>query len=513
MLKEAVDKTVKEANKVTGKKQMKISAEEVGKVVSITGSIIEASGLTGVQSEELVSIGEKEIKGLAYNLNEDDVGIVLLGEPEGIKAGDKIVRTGRIADIPVGEEMLGRVVDPLGNPLDDNGVIKGSERFRIEREAHPIMHRKPVSVPMQTGIKAIDSIIQIGRGQRELILGDRQTGKTAIAIDTMINQKDTDVICIYCAIGQRASSVTRVIQSLKEHGVMDKCIIVNAAGESSPGLQFLAPYSATSIGEYFMEKMGKDVLVIYDNLTVHAEAYRQMSLYLRRPPGREAFPGDIFYIHSRLLERSTRLLPEFGGGSLTALPICETLAENVSSYIPTNLISITDGQIFLSNTLMHKGVMPAIDIGISVSRVGNKAQLPAYKAVAGALKMTYSQFEELEAFAKFGTQLDEETRNALTRGERVREILKQKQFRPLKASEQVIVILATTAGLFDQVPIKEISDTEEKLLERAKKELKNEMKEIASGEKLKDDKKKELAKKIASIIKDLGYDVKIDLEK
>ncbi|MBR4315388.1 MAG: F0F1 ATP synthase subunit alpha, partial [Alphaproteobacteria bacterium] len=465
----------------------------------IVGNIVTCSGLSSVQMDEMVSI--QESKGIVINLDEDKVGIILLDNPKNIKSGDKVKRLGHIANVPVGPELLGRVIDPIGNPLDNGPKIITKEKYNIEREAHPIMERQAVSTPLQTGIKAIDAIIPIGRGQRELILGDRQTGKTAIAIDAIISQKDTGVICIYCAIGQRSDSVAKVIDVLKQKDCMKNTIVMVASGESSPGLLYIAPYAATSMAEYFMEREGKDVLIIYDNLSTHAQAYRQLSLFLRRPPGREAFPGDIFYIHSRLLERSTHLRKEYGGGSITALPICETLAENVSAYIPTNLISITDGQIFLTNTLFQKGIIPAINIGISVSRVGSKAQLPAYKAVAGDMKISYSQFEELEAFSKFGTQLDEATQKTLARGERIRETLKQSQYKPLKASEQIIVIYATNIGVFDDVPLNNVHKLQDELVKQANVSLKHILDEIDNGAKLNEKFKEEIAKLANDIVK------------
>ncbi len=486
MVKDAFD----EVDKISNKNNSHIIMEEVGEVIEIVGCIVSATGLSSVKMDELVEI--KNSMGIVINLSEDRVGIVLLDDSQNIEAGDKVKRTGRIADVPVGHALLGRVVNPLGNPLDNLGKIVATERYNIEREAHKIMERRAVSVPLQTGIKAIDAIIPIGRGQRELILGDRQTGKTAIAIDTILAQKDTGVICVYCAIGSRADSVAKVIDVLKKNDCMKNTIVVVASGEDSPGLLYIAPYAATSMAEYFMEKEGKDVLIIYDNLTFHAQAYRQLSLFLRRPPGREAYPGDIFYVHSRLLERSTRLREEFGGGSLTALPICETLAENVSAYIPTNLISITDGQIFLTNTLFQKGIIPAINIGISVSRVGSKAQLPAYKAVAGDMKISYSQFEELEAFSKFGTQLDDGTIKTLKRGERIREILKQPQYQPLKASEQIIVIYATNIGVFDEVPLEKLDEVQSEFISVAHKKIQPILDEIDNGAKLEDNFKKQI---------------------
>lgn len=494
MLTEVVKDTLNDLDKVSKETKAKVISEEIGEVVEIVGNIVKATGLSSVKMDELVEI--RNSKGIVINLNEESVGIVLLDDAQDIESGDKVKRTGRIADVPVGKELLGRVVDPLGNPIDNGGKIITKERYNIEREAHQIMERRAVSVPLQTGLKAVDSVIPIGRGQRELILGDRQTGKTALAVDAILAQKDTGVICVYCAIGSRADSVAKVIDVLKENDCMKNTIVVVAGGESSPGLLYIAPYAATSMAEYFMEREGKDVLIVYDNLTFHAQAYRQLSLFLRRPPGREAYPGDIFYVHSRLLERSTRLREEYGGGSLTALPICETLAENVSAYIPTNLISITDGQIFLTNTLFQKGIIPAINIGISVSRVGSKAQLPAYKAVAGDMKISYSQFEELEAFSKFGTQLDEATRKTLKRGERIREILKQPQYQPLRASEQIVIIYATNVGVFDDVELNRFAELQEELLKRANREIKPILDDIDNGAKLHDT-FKEAIKKLA----------------
>ncbi len=498
MLNETVKDTISTVEKISKRTKASVISEEVGQVVEIVGNIITCSGLSSVKIDEMVEI--QNSKGIVINLDEDLVGIILLDNPKNIKSGDKVKRTGHIADVPVGPELLGRVIDPIGNPLDNGAKIITKTRYNIEREAHPIMERQSVSTPLQTGIKAIDAIIPIGRGQRELILGDRQTGKTAIAIDTIIAQKDTGVICIYCAIGQRADSVAKVIDVLKQKDCMKNTIVMVASGESSPGLLYIAPYAATSMAEYFMEQEGKDVLIIYDNLSTHAQAYRQLSLFLRRPPGREAYPGDIFYIHSRLLERSTHLRKEFGGGSITALPICETLAENVSAYIPTNLISITDGQIFLTNTLFQKGIIPAINIGISVSRVGSKAQLPAYKAVAGDMKISYSQFEELEAFAKFGTQLDEETQKTLLRGEIIRETLKQSQYKPLKASEQIIVIYATNNGVFDEIPINQISKVQDEFIKQADMSIHHILYEIDSGAKLNEKFKEEILKLAKDVV-------------
>lgn len=439
--------------------------EEVGIIYEVNPVVVRAKGLPAASYGELIQF-DNGASGMVMNLSDKGVEIALLDSPKTLEAGSLVRRTGKQVSIPVGNALLGRVIDPLGRPLDDpEHPIDASENFPVERSAPPLMARQAVSVPLQTGIKAIDALIPIGRGQRELILGDRQTGKTAITLDTMINQRNTEVICIYCAIGQRLTSLTRLIDDLKKYGNFSQTIIMVAEGSSPPGLQYIAPYAATSIGEYFMETQQKDVLIIYDNLTVHAEAYRQLSLFLRRPPGREAYPGDIFYVHSRLLERATRLK---AGGSLTALPICETLSQNVAAYIPTNLISITDGQIFLSNAMLQKGLLPAIDIGISVSRVGGKAQRPVYKKISGDLKLAYNQFQELEAFSKFGTQLDQNTRDQLTRGERVRQILRQRQYRPLPAPLQEIIMLAVTAGLFDAISADRVADGEHLIFEKFK---------------------------------------------
>jgi len=435
-----------------------LRVDEIGTLVSVGSSTVHVQGLPGAQSQELIEFADGRL-GMAFNLDPGEVGVVLLDSNQGLHAGMEAYRTGRVADIPVGEALLGRVIDALGRPLDGRELLGTADRLPIERDAPAIMDRAPVTVPLQTGIKVIDALFPIGRGQRELIVGDRQTGKTAIALDTIINQRDKDVICIYCAIGQRNASVAKVISDLQEHGAMDYTIVVLATGQDAPGLQYNAPYAATSIGEYFMEQ-GRDVLIIYDDLTHHARAYRELSLLLRRPPGREAFPGDIFYIHSRLLERATHLHPDLGGGSMTALPIVETEAQNISAYIPTNLISITDGQIYLSPTLFQRGVLPAVDIGRSVSRVGGKAQLPAFRAVAGDLRLSYTQFEELEAFSRFGTQLDKETRQTIERGRRVRETLKQSEYTPLSAADQIAVLLAVTEGALDDLPPDRIAEAE-----------------------------------------------------
>jgi F-type H+-transporting ATPase subunit alpha len=435
-----------------------LTPREVGTITSIATGIAKVSGLPAVGFEELVKF-PGDLLGMAFNVDEAEIGVVLLGEYWHLNAGDEVERTGRVMDVLVGDGLLGRVIDPLGQPLDGKGPVAASERLPIERPAPHIMDRAPVTVPLQTGLKVIDALIPVGRGQRELILGDRQTGKTAIAIDTILNQRDQNVLCVYCAIGQRASGVAKIVATLRERGAMDYTILVVTEGNDPPGLAFIAPYAATSIAEHFMEQ-GRDALIVYDDLTHHARSYRELSLLLRRPPGREAFPGDIFYIHARLLERATHLRKELGGGSLTALPIIETEAQNISAYIPTNLISITDGQIYLSPSLFELGVLPAVDVGKSVSRVGGKAQRAAYRAVAGDLKLAYAQFEELETFARFGARLDENTRKIIGHGRRIRACLKQAECAPVPVPAQIAVLLALTAGLFDGVALEQMPEAE-----------------------------------------------------
>jgi len=436
-----------------------LTPREVGTITSIATGIAKVSGLLSVGFEELVKF-PGDLLGIAFNVDEAEIGVVLLGEYWHLNAGDEVERTGRVMDVVVGDGLLGRVIDPLGRPLDAKGPVTASERLPIERAAPHIMDRAPVTVPLQTGLKVIDALIPVGRGQRELILGDRQTGKTAIAIDTILNQRDQNVLCVYCAIGQRSSAVAKAVATLREKGAMDYTVLVVTEGNDPPGLAFIAPYAATSIAEHFMEQ-GRDVLVVYDDLTHHARAYRELSLLLRRPPGREAFPGDIFYIHARLLERATHLRKELGGGSLTALPIIETEAQNISAYIPTNLISITDGQIYLSPSLFELGVLPAVDVGKSVSRVGGKAQRAAYRAVAGDLKLAYAQFEELETFARFGARLDESTRKIIEHGRRIRACLKQTECAPVSVLAQIAVLLALGSELFDGVALDQMPDAEQ----------------------------------------------------
>ncbi len=442
-----------------------LRTREVGTVTSVTTGIARVSGLPGVGYEELMTF-PGDVLGIAFNVDEAEIGVVLLGESWKLHAGDEVGRTGRVMDVAVGEELLGRVIDPLGRPLDGGGPVNARKRLPIERPAAPIMHRAPVTVPLQTGLKVLDALIPIGRGQRELILGDRQTGKTAIALDTILNQRGQNVLCVYCAIGQRASAVAKAVSVLRAQGAMEYTVVVVAEGNDPPGVSYIAPYAATSIAEFFMEA-GRDVLIVYDDLTHHAEAYRELSLLLRRPPGREAYPGDIFYIHSRMLERSTHLLSDFGGGSLTALPIIETEAQDISAYIPTNLISITDGQIYLSPSLFELGVLPAVDVGKSVSRVGGKAQRAAYRAVAGDLKLAYAQFVELETFSRFGAHLDEATRAIIAHGQRIRACLKQSEGAPVAAEAQITVLLALTAKLFDRVPLDQMIPAESALIKAA----------------------------------------------
>ncbi len=435
-----------------------LSLHEVGTITNVATGIAKVSGLPGAGFDELLEF-PGGVYGIAFNLDEDEIGVVLLGDYAHLQAGGEVRRTGRVMDVAVGDGLLGRVIDPLGRPLDSLGAVVSSTRLPVERSAVPIMERSPVTVPLQTGLKVVDALIPIGRGQRELIMGDRQTGKTAIALDTILNQRGKNVLCVYCAIGQRASAVAKGVAILREKGAMEYTVVVVAEGNDPSGLTFIAPYAATSIAEYFMEQ-GRDVLIVYDDLTQHARAYRELSLLLRRPPGREAFPGDIFYIHSRLLERATHLCEERGGGSLTALPIIETEAQNISAYIPTNLISITDGQIYLSPSLFELGVLPAVDVGKSVSRVGGKAQRATYRAVAGDLKLAYAQFEELETFARFGARLDADTRQTIDHGRRIRACLKQAECAPVAVPAQIAVLLALTANLFDPVALEKMTEAQ-----------------------------------------------------
>jgi len=444
-----------------------LDVSEVGEVLMVGDGVARVSGLENVMSSELVEL-PNGVFGMALNLEEDNVGLVLFGDSRLVKEGDLAKRTGKVVEVPVGNEMLGRVVNPLGQPVDGKGPINAKESLPVERKALGVMARQPVTQPLQTGIKAIDSMIPIGRGQRELIIGDRQTGKTAIAIDAIINQKsshesDSPVYCIYVAVGQKASTVASIVSELEANGAMEYTTVVTSNASDAAPLQFIAPYSGCAMGEFFRDN-GKHALIIYDDLSKQAVAYRQMSLVLRRPPGREAFPGDVFYLHSRLLERASKLSDSLGGGSLTALPIIETQEGDVSAYIPTNVISITDGQIYLENNLFNSGIRPAIDVGLSVSRVGGNAQIKAMKKVAGTLRLDLAQFRELEAFAKFGSDLDKATLAQLTRGERMVEILKQNQYVPMAVEHQIVIIFAGGQGMLDDIPSERVGEFEKGLL-------------------------------------------------
>src|SRR6056297_1040148 len=442
----------------------KLESVGVGTVLDVGDGIAHVYGLDDAMSGELLEF-PNGVFGMALNLEEDNIGVVLLGDEKKVEEGDDVKRTGRVVEVPVGESLLGRVVNPLGQPLDGKGSIESDKYRPVESEAPGVVERQPVKVPLQTGLKAIDSMTPIGRGQRELIIGDRQTGKTAIGIDTIINQKDNDVICIYVAIGQKNSTVAQLTERLKEEGAMDYTIVVSATASEPAPIRYIAPYAGCAMGEHFMYEEDKDVLVVYDDLSKHAVAYRAMSLLLRRPPGREAYPGDVFYLHSRLLERAAKLSDERGAGSLTALPIIETQAGVISAYIPTNVISITDGQIYLESELFFSGVRPAINVGTSVSRVGGNAQIKAMKDIAGTLRLDLSQFRELEAFAQFGSDLDEATQQKLARGERIVEALKQPQYSPMSIEKQIIVIYAVVNGYLDDIPVDNVERYEDELLE------------------------------------------------
>ncbi|HSM54753.1 MAG TPA: alternate F1F0 ATPase, F1 subunit alpha [Candidatus Sulfomarinibacteraceae bacterium] len=472
--------------------------EQIGRVQGMEQGVARVEGLPHVGSGELVRF-PRGVLGLALDLRPQEVGVILLGKEEEIGAGDEARPTGRVLDVPVGRALVGRVVNAIGQPLDRGGAIQASERWPVERPAPAILDRAAVSEPLQTGVKVVDALVPIGRGQRELIVGDRQTGKTTLAVDTILNQKD--VLCVYCAIGQQDASVAKLIATLREHGAMAYTTVVVAAGDDTPGLQYIAPYAATAIGEYFMAQ-GRDVLVVYDDLTQHARAYRALSLLLRRPPGREAYPGDIFFVHARLLERATHLREGLGSGSLTALPIVETEAQNISAYIPTNLISITDGQIFLSTDLFQKGQLPAVNVGRSVSRVGGKAQLPAYQAVVRDLRLAYSQFEELESFARFGAQLDEDTRRRLTLGRRVRAVLQQTQYQPLPVAEQIAVLLAAAEGLFNSLPVEAVDEAAATIRRRLPQELPALVEAIEGGEPLDDEGREEIVALVRAVVRE-----------
>lgn len=471
--------------------KFEIDISETGKVVQVGDGIARVYGMDNIMAGEMIEF-PGGVVGMALNLEEDNVGCILFGETHKIKEGDIAKRTKEILQVPTGEALLGRVVNALGQPIDGKGEIKFVEYKPLERKALGIIQRQPVKEPLQTGLKSIDSMIPIGRGQRELIIGDRQTGKTAIAIDTIINQKETDVICIYVAIGQKKSSVAKIVKILDAHGAMDYTIIVSATASESASLQYLAPYSGCTMGEYFRDK-GKHALIIYDDLSKHAVSYRELSLLLRRPPGREAYPGDVFYLHSRLLERASKLSEKLGGGSLTALPIIETQADDITAYIPTNVISITDGQIYLGSRLFYSGIRPAINAGLSVSRVGGNAQIKAMKGVVGQLRIDLAQYTELEAFAKFGSDLDKTTQAQLRRGERLIEILKQGQYSPLPVAKQIFIIFMANEGLLDKTKLSDVKKVEEELYSTLDSEYKEFMQTLVKG-KITDEIKAEMHK-------------------
>ncbi len=493
--------------------KLKAQRQNVGKVIEIGDGVVRIEGLSDVQSSELLDFGSsgknsEHIYGLALNLEQYNVGAVIFGDFTKIKEGHEVKTTGRVLEVPVGEDLIGRVVDALGNPIDGKGPIKSKTKYPIEKIAPGVITRQSVTVPLQTGIKAIDALIPIGRGQRELIIGDRNTGKTTVAIDTIVNQKDppagrAGVICIYVAIGQKTSKVAQLVAKLEELGAMKHTIVVSATAADSATMQYIAPYSGCAIGEYFMDQ-GKDALIVYDDLSKHANSYRQMSLLLRRPSGREAYPGDVFYLHSRLLERAARLNKEYGGGSLTALPIIETQANDISAYIPTNVISITDGQMFLESDLFFAGVRPALNVGVSVSRVGGAAQTKAMKSVAGRLKLDLAQFRELQAFAQFSSDLDPQTKLQIERGRRITEILKQPPYSPVSMEEQVVILWAVTNGYLDEVEMEKVKEFEEKYVQYLKLKNKKLLSEIADKKVLEEKTVKELEKVTKEFIKTYG---------
>lgn len=487
------DSIIKELkSKLTGL-NLDPKVEQVGTVLEVGDGIARVSGLRNVASMEMLDFGG--VQGVALNLEERTVGAIILGETEKVKQGDTVKATGKILSVPVGDAIIGRVVDALGNPKDGKGAIATKEFYPVEKIAPGVITRKGVTQPVQTGIKAIDALIPIGRGQRELIIGDRQTGKTAVAIDAIINQKGQNMLCIYVAVGQKESKVAKIVAELEARGAMEYTTVVSAGASEPAALSYIAPYSGCAMGEYFMDQ-GKDVLVVYDDLSKQAVAYRQISLLLRRPPGREAYPGDVFYLHSRLLERAAKLNPDFGGGSLTALPIIETQAGDISAYIPTNVISITDGQIFLESDLFYKGVRPALNVGISVSRVGSAAQTKAMKKVAGKLKLSLAQFREMEAFAQFGSDLDEGTKNQLELGRRITEVLKQPQYAPVPLEHQVPILYAANNGFLNDIPVEKIQDLELKFREYMNTQGREVLKAIAETKELSDDTEAKLKKSI-----------------
>ncbi len=484
--------------------QSSAKVEKVGRVLEVGDKIARVSGLSDVASQEMVEFSSGQM-GVALNLEEDTVGIAIMGNDTEIKEGDEVKTTGKILSVPTGEAIIGRVVDPLGNPADGKGEIKTDKFYPVEKIAPRVIKRKSVNSPVQTGLKSIDSMIPIGRGQRELIIGDRQTGKTAIAIDTIINQKGEDMICIYVAIGQKESKVAKIVAELEKHGAMDYTVIVKTSSSDPATLSYIAPFAGCAMGEYFLDQ-GKDVLVVYDDLSKHAWAYREVSLLLRRPPGREAYPGDVFYLHSRLLERSCKLDEKYGGGSLTALPIIETQAGDVSAYIPTNVISITDGQIFLESDLFNKGVRPALNIGISVSRVGSAAQTKAMKKVAGKLKLELAQYRELAVFAQFGSDLDDATKRTLNKGDRLTEILKQTQYSALPVEKQVVILYAGINEYLQNVEVEQVKEYEDKLHTYMDAKHKDLLKEIREKKELSEDLEEKLKKALVEFNKEMKFD-------
>ena len=498
---EEISSIIKE--KIKGFDQ-RVNVKEMGYVIQVGDNIAKVYGLEGAMAGELLEF-PGGLYGVALNLEEDSVGVVLLGEDTEIREGDPVKRTGRIAEVPVGEALVGRVVDAIGMPIDGKGPINATETRLIEIKAPGVVDRQSVGEPLQTGLKAIDAMIPVGRGQRELIIGDRQTGKTAIVVDTIINQKGLGVYCFYVAIGQKRSTVARVVKTLEDHGAMEYTTVVSATASDSASLQFFSPYAGATMAEYFRDN-GKHALIVYDDLSKHATAYRQLSLLLRRPPGREAYPGDVFYLHSRLLERAAKMSEEKGGGSLTALPIIETQAGDVSAYIPTNVISITDGQIYLAADLFYSGIRPAINVGLSVSRVGGSAQIKTMKQVAGTLRLDLAQYREMAAFAQFGSELDKATQAQLARGARMVELLKQDQYKPMVVADQVLSIFAGVNGLIDNVPVNKIREFEQDLLAFIKEKYPNVRKEVVANKKIDDEFGGQLKQIITEFKKSKGYD-------
>jgi F-type H+-transporting ATPase subunit alpha len=481
-----------------------LKVEQTGIVTEAGDGVVRAQGLSNVKANEIVQF-QNDVYGLALNLEEDTVGVVILGDYLGIKEGDEVKSTGRIVEVPAGNDMIGRVLNPLGQPIDGKGSISSSDTIEVEKIAPGVVERQSVSEPVQFGVKVVDGLVPIGRGQRELVIGDRGTGKTAVCLDAIINQKDGDLICIYVSIGQKASKVANIVNQLESNGAMEHTVVVTANASESAALQYLAPYSGCAIGEYFMSQ-GKDVLIVYDDLTKHAWAYRQMSLLLRRPPGREAYPGDVFYLHSRLLERAAKLNPEYGGASMTALPVIETQAGDVSAYIPTNVISITDGQLYLEPDLFNSGIRPAVNLGLSVTRVGSAAQTKAMKSVAGSLKIQMAQFRELETFAQFGTSdLDDATKKQLERGQRILELLKQNEASPITMEQQVCMFHMANDGVLDDIPVEKVKEFEMGWYDYAESNMSEVLSTIKSSGELSDDAKKTISEISSKYKKSMGF--------